>query len=140
VRRAASVSSDWALAGPAVVTSLGGVGADLLTGQGVDWTKLAVGLVLDLVLGFRAGRIVGHPLAKTTFTSELGDLGSSIVNSQAAIFVTVAVALLPLPQGLLPLALTEDGRHLAVSVEGRRLQVWNLPELRGELRKLGLDW
>ena len=48
--------------------------------------------------------------------------------------------LLALPKGLLPLALTEDGRHLAVSVEGRRLQVWNLPELRGELKKLGLDW
>jgi WD40 repeat protein len=48
--------------------------------------------------------------------------------------------LLPLPKGMLPLALTPDGRHLAVSVDARRLQVWDLSEIRKQLQTLGLDW
>jgi WD40 repeat protein len=48
--------------------------------------------------------------------------------------------LLPLPTGTLPLALSPDGQHLAVSVDFRRLQVWDLAELRQQLRELGLDW
>lgn len=45
-----------------------------------------------------------------------------------------------LPPGMLPLALSADGRHLAVKVEGRRLLVWDLEEVRRQLRQLGLDW
>jgi WD40 repeat protein len=48
--------------------------------------------------------------------------------------------LLPLPMGMLPLALSPDGQHLAVSVDSRRLQVWDLAEVRRRLRELGLDW
>jgi WD40 repeat protein len=48
--------------------------------------------------------------------------------------------LLPLPTGTLPLALSTDGRHLAVSVDLRHLQVWDLDDVRKELRGLGLDW
>jgi WD40 repeat protein/predicted Ser/Thr protein kinase len=48
--------------------------------------------------------------------------------------------LLPLPGGMYPLALSSDGRHLAVSVDLRRLQVWDLAEVRLRLRELGLDW
>jgi len=48
--------------------------------------------------------------------------------------------LLMLPTGLLPLALSPDGRQVAVSVDMRRLQVWDLKEFRAELAKLGLDW
>jgi hypothetical protein len=48
--------------------------------------------------------------------------------------------LLPLPTGTLPLALSPDGRQLAVSVELRRLQLWDLAELRKHLARLGLDW
>jgi WD40 repeat protein len=48
--------------------------------------------------------------------------------------------LLPLPAGVLPLALSPDGRHLAVSVDARRLQVWDVVEVRERLRKLGMDW
>jgi len=48
--------------------------------------------------------------------------------------------LLMLPTGMLPLALSPDGRQLAVSVDMRQLQVWDLPALRTELAKLGLDW
>jgi WD40 repeat protein len=48
--------------------------------------------------------------------------------------------LLMLPTGMLPLALSPDGRHLAVSLDMRRLQVWDLTALRSELAKLGLDW
>jgi WD40 repeat protein len=48
--------------------------------------------------------------------------------------------LLPLPVGMLPLALSPDGQHLAVSVDAHRLQVWDLAEVRERLRELGLDW
>jgi hypothetical protein len=48
--------------------------------------------------------------------------------------------LLPLPTGTLPLALSPDGRYLAVSVDMRRLQLWDLAELRKHLGQLGLDW
>ena len=45
-----------------------------------------------------------------------------------------------LPAGMLPLAISPDGRQLAVSVEGRRLQVWNLAALRERFHQLGMDW
>ena len=51
-----------------------------------------------------------------------------------------AEPLLPLPPNTLPLALSPDGRHLAVSVDARRVQVWHLIEVRQQLRELGLDW
>src|SRR5438270_71548 len=47
---------------------------------------------------------------------------------------------LPLPTGMLPLALSPNGRRLAVSVDTRQLQVWDLEEVRTQLRKLGMDW
>jgi len=48
--------------------------------------------------------------------------------------------LLPLPAGTLPLAVSPDGRNLAVSVDARRLQVWDLIELHQQFRDLGVDW
>ena len=48
--------------------------------------------------------------------------------------------LLLLPTGMLPLALSADGQHLAVSVDSRRVQIWDLVEVRERLRGLGLDW
>jgi WD40 repeat protein len=48
--------------------------------------------------------------------------------------------LLHLPAGMLPLALSPDGRFLAVNVDSRRLQVWDVTEVRRQLRRLGLDW
>lgn len=48
--------------------------------------------------------------------------------------------LLPLPTGMLPLAVSPDGRYLATSVDGRKLQVWDLAEVRGNFRQLGIDW
>jgi WD40 repeat protein len=48
--------------------------------------------------------------------------------------------LLLLPTGTLPLAVSPDGRHLAVSVDGQRLQLWNLGAVREEFGRLGLDW
>jgi len=48
--------------------------------------------------------------------------------------------LLPLPKGALPLAISPDGRRLAVSVDGRHMQVWDLVEVRNQLRAIGLDW
>lgn len=47
---------------------------------------------------------------------------------------------LPLPSAMAPLAVSRDGRQLAVSVEARRLQVWDLAQVRRHLRELGLDW
>jgi len=48
--------------------------------------------------------------------------------------------LLPLPVGTVPLAVSPDGYHLAVRVEGERLQLWDLRDLRKQLGELGLDW
>jgi hypothetical protein len=47
---------------------------------------------------------------------------------------------LVLPTGMLPVALSKDGRHVAMKVDSHRLQVWNLTEIRNQLRELGLDW
>jgi hypothetical protein len=48
--------------------------------------------------------------------------------------------LLPLPVGTYPLAVSPDNRYLAVSMDLRRLQVWDLVEVRRQLAELGLDW
>lgn len=48
--------------------------------------------------------------------------------------------LLPLPSAVSPLAVSADSRFLAVGVEARRLEVWDLVETRSRLRELGLDW
>jgi WD40 repeat protein len=53
---------------------------------------------------------------------------------------TTLEPLLPLPPGTLPLALSPDGRRLAVSVNGRHLQVWDLDDATDQLRRLGLGW
>jgi len=45
-----------------------------------------------------------------------------------------------LPPGTIPLAVSADGRHLAVSVDARRVQVWDLEEAGSQLRGLGLSW
>jgi hypothetical protein len=42
-----------------------------------------------------------------------------------------------LPGDTTPLAVSPDGRHLAVSVEARQLQVLDLVRLREELEALG---
>ncbi len=44
-----------------------------------------------------------------------------------------------LPTGMLPLAVTRDGRNLAVSIDGQRLQVWDLEALQAQFRALGLS-
>jgi hypothetical protein len=43
-----------------------------------------------------------------------------------------------LPTGMMPLAVSVDGSQLAVTVDNRRLQVWNLAAVRQELAALGL--
>jgi WD40 repeat protein len=48
--------------------------------------------------------------------------------------------LLPLPAGTLPLAFSPDARYLAVGVDQRHMQVWDLVEMRSQLREIGLDW
>jgi WD40 repeat protein/predicted Ser/Thr protein kinase len=48
--------------------------------------------------------------------------------------------ILPLPLGTVPLALSPDGKRLAVNVDSRHLQVWDLGEVRNQLRAIGLDW
>jgi hypothetical protein len=51
-----------------------------------------------------------------------------------------AEPILPLPAGAIPLAVSPDGHKLALSMDTRRVQVWNLAELRDRLRELRLDW
>lgn len=48
--------------------------------------------------------------------------------------------LAPLPSGTIPLTVSPDGSRLAVSVDARRLQVWDLAKVREQLQELGLDW
>jgi WD40 repeat protein len=48
--------------------------------------------------------------------------------------------LLPLPAGILPVAISPDGRRLAVTVNSRFLQLWDLDDVRNQLRQCGLDW
>jgi len=48
--------------------------------------------------------------------------------------------LLPLPLGVRPIAISPDGRLMAASSDSRRLQVWDLFEVRQHLKDLGLDW
>lgn len=48
--------------------------------------------------------------------------------------------LLPLPRWRLPNAMSGDGRHLALNVEGRRLQIVDLKSVRARFRELGIDW
>jgi WD40 repeat protein len=47
---------------------------------------------------------------------------------------------LPLPNDVLPLAVSPDGSKLAISAGGRQVRLWQLAELREQLRALGLDW
>jgi hypothetical protein len=48
--------------------------------------------------------------------------------------------LLLLPTGMMPLALSPDGRRVVVSVDAQRLQIWDLAVLREQFGELGLDW
>jgi hypothetical protein len=48
--------------------------------------------------------------------------------------------LLPLPTGTLPVAVSQDGRYLAASVDARRVEVWDLVQVRRLFRDLGIDW
>jgi hypothetical protein len=48
--------------------------------------------------------------------------------------------LLSLPNGVVPLAASLDGRYVVMAVDGERLQVWELAELRERLRAMGVNW
>jgi serine/threonine protein kinase/WD40 repeat protein len=48
--------------------------------------------------------------------------------------------LLPLPAGTTALAVSPDGRHLAVSVDLRRVQLWDMSEVQKQFRQVGVDW
>jgi hypothetical protein len=47
---------------------------------------------------------------------------------------------LPLPADVAPVAVSPDGRWLAVSVDGRRVQVWDLTAVHRSFGQLGIDW
>ncbi len=47
---------------------------------------------------------------------------------------------LPLPRGTLPVALSPNGRQLAVSVDARRVLLGDLAEMRANFRDLGINW
>lgn len=47
---------------------------------------------------------------------------------------------LPLPPGTLPLAVSPDGRYVAATTDGRRLQVWDLQKVKALLNELSLGW
>ncbi len=62
------------------------------------------------------------------------------IRSGALLDARTLEPLLPLPTWTHPMALSADNRHLAVSVEGRRVQLWDLPALRARFGSLGIDW
>jgi len=49
-------------------------------------------------------------------------------------------ALLPLPPGTVPLAASPDGRQVLLSLNGERLQLCDMLEIRNQLRKMNMDW
>jgi WD40 repeat protein len=62
------------------------------------------------------------------------------IRSGALLDARTLEPLLPLPIWTHPLALSADNRYLAVDVESRRVQVWELADVRARLRSLGVDW
>jgi hypothetical protein len=40
----------------------------------------------------------------------------------------------------MPLAISPNGQYLAVAVDARRVQLWDMDEVVERLRELGLDW
>jgi WD40 repeat protein/predicted Ser/Thr protein kinase len=63
------------------------------------------------------------------------------VNRGSGLFRTgTEELLLQLPASMRPLAISHDGRFLAVSVDAQRLRVWDFVEVRRQLRALGMDW
>jgi WD40 repeat protein len=62
------------------------------------------------------------------------------VRSGALVDARTLESLLPLPAWTHPLALSRDGRYLAVGVESRRVQLWDLAAVRARFRELGIDW
>jgi WD40 repeat protein len=62
------------------------------------------------------------------------------IRSGALLDARTLEPLLPLPTWTHPLALSTDSRYLAVDVESRRVQVWDLPDVRARLHSLGVDW
>ena len=88
-----------------------------------------------------ATHFLGLPAVGMLFQPDGGALWLAKSLRQTGLFGSAGFEeLLPLPNGMFPLALTADGRQLAVSVEGRRVQVWDLIAIRQELARLGLDW
>jgi hypothetical protein len=49
-------------------------------------------------------------------------------------------ALVSLPTGAIPLAVSPDGRHFALSLHARRVQLWDMAHARKQLGELGVDW
>lgn len=100
-------------------------------GQGVEfwstasWTRLRSATNFDNILYSRDGRAVW---VSSNFR------GAGLYEARTI------TPLLPLAAGTLPLALSADGRRLAVSVDARHLEVWDLAEMKSELAKLKLDW
>ena len=64
----------------------------------------------------------------------------AVVDAAGQRFRPILMTSLATVLGVLPIALSADGRRLAVSVEGRRIQVWDINVVRRELAGLGLDW
>jgi WD40 repeat protein len=78
---------------------------------------------------------------RVLYTPDLRMLWVTHDRRRAGLYDTRTIEpLLLLPKGMLPLALSPDGRHLAVSVDARRLQMWDLSGLRKQLHTFGLDW
>jgi WD40 repeat protein len=79
------------------------------------------------------GRVTADPAGRMLLLTESARQG-------ALVDARTLETLLPLPPWIHPLALSPDGTRLAVSVENRRVFLWDLPAVRSRFRELGIDW
>ena len=88
-----------------------------------------------------ATNFIGIPYLGVIYSPDGNSLWLTTAYSSTGLYDSRTLKpILFLPTGMYPLALDADGRHLAVSMDARRLQVWDLGAVRSELAELGLDW
>ncbi len=92
--------------------------------QRLDFWSTATWQPTRGVPGFRAILFAPEP-GTAWLTQEYSDAGLYDVRTLQPLFL--------LPTGMVPLALSADGKQLAVAVDNRRLQVWSLAAVREQL-------
>jgi serine/threonine protein kinase/WD40 repeat protein len=93
------------------------------------WTRRCV---LPMPMDVRA-RIIFSPDGESLWISNDAQTAGLYRTSDLELLV-------PLPQQVIPLAVSADGHYLAVSIASERLQVWDLPKIMQHFAELGIAW